>query len=113
MVSRLNLGAELESVLASINYPQNVYYQPPESVRMKYPCIVYKRNSAWTRFADNKPYLFEESYEVTMIDRDPDSPAVRAIAMHFPKCRFNRHFTIANLNHDVFTIYWRKDSKEE
>lgn len=106
MASRLDLHAELANILASINYPQNVYFQPPESVRMKYPCIVYKRNSGWTRFADNKPYIFEDSYEVTVIDRDPDSPIIRAIAMHFPKCRYSRHFVNANLYHDVYTLYW-------
>ena len=113
MVSRLNLQAELASVLASVNRPQNVYFQPPESTRMNYPCIVFKRNGARTLFADNKPYTFEESYEVTVIDRDPDSPIVRAVGMHFPKSRFNRHYTVDNLNHDVFIIYWHKDSKEE
>jgi hypothetical protein len=113
MASRLNLHAELASVLASVDRPQNVYFQPPESIRMKYPCIVYKRSSGRTTFADNKPYTFEESYEVTVIDRDPDSPIVRALAMHFPKSRYNRHLTVDNLHHDVFVIYWYKNSKEE
>ena len=113
MASRLKLHAELASVLASINKPQNVYFQPPESIRLEYPCIIYKRDGANTTYADNKPYTFEERYQVTIVDRDPDSPIIRAVGMHFPKSRFNRHYTVDNLNHDVFIIYWFEDSKEE
>ena len=106
MASRLDLHAELANVLASINYPQNVYFQPPESVRMKYPCIVYEKSGGHNRFADNRPYYFEERYKVTAIDRDPDSALVRTIAMHFPKNHYDQHFIHDNLYHDVFTIYW-------
>lgn len=113
MVSRLNLHAEFISLLASIRQPQNVYFQPPESILLKYPCILYKRSSGVTTYADNKPYTFEEGYEVTVIDPNPDSPIVRTMAMHFPKCRFNRHYTSDNLNHDVFIIYWHNSAKEE
>ena len=113
MASRLKLHAELANVLASVNSPQNVYFQPPESVRLEYPCIIYKRSSGRTTYADNKPYIFDKSYEVTVIDRDPDSPIVDAMAMHFPKSRYNRHMTVDNLHHDVFVVYWNHDSKEE
>lgn len=37
MASRLNLQTFLEEILES----RNVYFQPPESVKMKYPAIVY------------------------------------------------------------------------
>lgn len=113
MASRLKLHQRLKDLLSELGEPQNVYYQPPESIRLEYPCIVYKRNGAVTTFANNKPYTFKPSYEVKVIDRDPDSPIVRAIGMSFPESRFNRHFTVDNLNHDVFIIYWHNDSKEE
>ena len=111
--SRLNLDAELANVLASVNKPQNLYFQPPESIRLKYPCIIYERSGGHTRFADNRPYFFEERYKITVIDRDPDNPTVRAIAMHFPKNHYDQHFVHDNLHHDVFTIYWHRNSKEE
>ena len=37
MANRLDLQALLEDLLGS----RNVYYQPPESVKMNYPAIVY------------------------------------------------------------------------
>lgn len=98
---RLELQKLLEDILGS----RHVYYQPPESVKMKYPAIVYERNDIEKVYADNKPWLKHYEYMITVIDRNPDSPIVSAIA-DLPKCRFNRHFTSDNLNHDIFTIYY-------
>lgn len=100
MVSRL----DLDHALAEIIGADHLYFQPPETVKMKYPCIVYERNKAKTDFADNFPYMYRKAYSVTVIDRNPDSPYPDRIAQ-LPMCVFDRHFKFDNLNHDVFTIY--------
>ena len=82
-----------------------VYFQPAENITMEYPCIVYQRDSAETLFADNDPYRFTQRYQVTVIDRNPDSPILEKVNA-LPKCTFNRFFTADNLNHDVFTIFF-------
>lgn len=102
MGSRLQLQAELESLLES----ENVYYQPPENLRMNYPCIRYNLSSGNTRFADNKPYMFDKEYSVTMIRYSSDEDMVKKIAMHFPKSRYDRQYKADGLVHDVFTIYY-------
>lgn len=84
---------------------KNVYFQPPESVKMKYPCIVYHRATGDTQFANNIPYLRRPLYDITVIDLDPDSPIIDAFWKAFPLARFNRHFTYDNLNHDSFMLY--------
>lgn len=101
MASRLALQIELESILGA----RHVYYQPPASVRMEYPAIVYCRNDIVNFHADDGIYSQMNSYELTVIDEDPDSEIVRAVSL-LPRCRFTRHFTSENLNHDVFTIYY-------
>lgn len=83
----------------------NVYFQPPPNVQMKYPAIVYNRDYEETRFAGNKPYMREKRYQVTVIDRDPDSLIPDRVA-ELPMCTFNRFFAADNLNHDVFTLYF-------
>lgn len=102
MGRRLDLHAKLIALLGS-NF---VYFQPPESVELHYPCIVYRRSSGDTKYSNDMPYLFAQAYEVTIIDPDPDSCYIRKMAMGFPKIRFNRHFVNDNLNHDVFTLYY-------
>lgn len=101
MASRLDLHELLCSVLGT----RNVYFQPPESVKMQYPCIVYKRSSVNTRFADNELYMRKKRYTVTVIDKNPDSEIPDKVAS-IPMCAFDRHFTSDNLNHDVFSIYY-------
>ena len=96
---------ELHEVLCNIIGSRNVYYQPPESIKMNYPAIVYSRNDISNKYGDDIPYVQSVSYQVTVIDKDPDSTIVSDIAK-LPYCRFNRHFTSDNLNHDVFTLYY-------
>ena len=101
MASRLNLHEELCTILGS----KNVYFQPPESVRMTYPAIVYSRSRIENTFANNTVYMQKNGYEVTLIDPNPDSPFVEALSK-FPMCRFDRHFKSDNLNHYTFTLYY-------
>lgn len=101
MGSRLDLQTKLETLLGS----KNVYYQPPASVRMNYPAIVYSRSNIENRHADDYVYMQAYFYEVIVIDEDPDSEIVENVSK-LPGCRFDRHYTSDNLNHDVFTLYY-------
>lgn len=96
---------ELQGVLETLLGSDQVYFQPPNNITLKYPCIIYTRDDAETKFADNNPYSFIKRYQVTSIDRNPDSTTVTKLAkMHM--CVFNRHFVVENLNHDVFSLYF-------
>ena len=99
MGSRLDLQNLLESVLGS----RNVYYQPPESIRINYPAIIYSRNDIDNNFADDIVYMQNHTYQVIVIDANPDSEIIDKISK-LPMCRYNRHYTSDNLNHDVFII---------
>lgn len=101
MGQRLQLQALLEEVLGN----GNVYFQPPANVVMSYPCIVYNRDSTETQFAGNLPYRSTLRYQVTVIDRNPDSLIPGKVAA-LPMCLFNRHYTANNLHHDVFNLYF-------
>ena len=101
MDRRMSLQAKLEEILGS----RNVYYEPPESLKIKYPCIIYKRDADNTRYADNIRYKSINGYQVTIIDKASDSPIIDRLKT-LPMCRWNRHFASDNLNHDVFTLYY-------
>lgn len=95
---------EFNSVLKGILGTNQVYFQSPESVKMKYPAIVYELNDIQNVYADDSTYLRHKSYSVTLMDKNPDSEFVEAIA-DLPKCKFNRFFVSENINHWVFTIF--------
>lgn len=97
--------ADLQDILKDILGTDNVYFQPPPSVSMEYPCIVYQRDYEATTFADDKPYSRKKRYQVTVIDRDPDSVIPDKIA-DLPLSSFDRFYTADNLNHDVFKLFF-------
>lgn len=99
MDNRLKLQNLLEEALGS----KQVYFQPPSSIRMKYPAIVYSRSNIENVSANDSVYIQRYSYQITVMDYDPDSEIVKKISM-IPGIRFGNHFTSENLNHDVFTI---------
>lgn len=96
---------DLQDLLVSLLGSDNVYFQPPPSLQMSYPCIVYERGRINTDFADDLPYNRRKQYQVTVIDRDADSlipDKVGALAT----CVHERFFTANNLNHDVFRLFF-------
>lgn len=99
MVRRLQLHQLLETF---VDY---VYFQPPTNVQLKYPCIIYKRDFANTEFADNNPYSHRLRYMVTVITTNPDSEIPMKVA-GMPMSLFNRFYTVDNLNHDVYNVYF-------
>lgn len=102
MGRRVDLQTLLESLV-----PEGgaVYFQPPDNVQMVYPCIVYQRYIAKSEFADGVPYIHTERYQVTVMDRDPDSLIPAKVAA-LPMCIKNRFFVVNNLNHDVYNLYF-------
>lgn len=101
MSSRTDLQTYLETLIGS----ENVYFQPPPSIQMSYPCIVYRRSRIETEHANNKPYSHRKRYTITVIDKDPDS-LLPDLVSDIPTASFDAHYAVDNLNHDVFTIYF-------
>ena len=101
----MNKRLELHNILCEILGSSNVYYQPPESTKMKYPAIVYEISDIDNTFADNGAYNQKTVYKITVIDKNPDSEIIYRIS-RMPACHYDRHFFNDNLNHDVFLIYY-------
>ena len=83
----------------------NVYFQPPESVKMQYPAIRYELSHIEMDYADDRPYTSAKRYSVTIIDKNPDSFLPKLMTA-LPFCSFDRFYTASNLNHWVFNLYF-------
>jgi hypothetical protein len=101
MLKRVDLQARLEELLGT----PNVYFQPPESMRIQYDAIVYFRKDIQNSHANDSVYKQDAAYEVVAIYKNPDSDLPMKIS-RLPMCSFDRHYVADNLNHDVFTLYW-------
>ena len=99
--TRLTLQTLLEQILGS----RNVYFSPPSSLNMKYPCIRYQLADMNDTPADNIAYMRQKKYTLTYIDSNPDSVIPDKI-LEIPYCSFDRPYTSDNLNHFVFILYW-------
>lgn len=96
---------ELHEKLCDILGTRNVYFQPPESIKMKYPAIVYELSNIKSLYANGGVYLSGKKYKIIIIDKDPDSLLVDKIAS-LPTSQFARAYRVDNLNHWVFELFY-------
>lgn len=107
MASRLKLHDEFIDILGTRNESESrVYFQPPESKKMKYPCIRYSKSEPNLEHANNKVYVNINRYEGVAIDYDPDSEIPNEILTQFQMCSLGKPYTSNGLNHFPFTIYY-------
>ena len=100
--NRLKLHEKLCEILGS----RNVYFQPPASVKMQYPAIVYNLKDIDPKHANNLVDTRFFCYAITVIDRNPDSEIVDEISQ-LPMCSMDRpSYASDGLNHFVFTLYY-------
>lgn len=100
MRTRVDLHHDLVNVLKS----KYVYFQPPESIKLVFPCIIYGLNRVKNDPADDETYRRFKQYKVTLITTDPDSGLFDDI-LNLPMCSFDRSYTADGLYHFVFLIY--------
>ncbi len=101
MASRL----KLHKVLVTLSNVKKVYFQPPSTVKMDYPCIVYELDEIDSIYANNSKYINTKKYQLTIIDKNPDSTIPDEV-LKFPLCKLDRLFSSDGLNHWVFNLYF-------
>lgn len=99
---RVELQLKLEAILGS----KNVYFQPPETMKLNYPCIIYFKNAPLARYANDAIYKRKQSYTVTVVDKNPDSELGYMISDSFQYCKIDSNYKSDNLNHTKLTLYY-------
>lgn len=94
---------ELQILLEELT--EHVYFQAPPNNKAQYPCIVYSRDGVSAQHADNELYQHAKRYQVTVIDRDPNTVLADKVE-HLRFCAFQRSFKAADLNHYVFSLFF-------
>ena len=100
-LSRLEIQERLEALADNLH----VYYQPPASVRISYPAIIFRLNDYSQNWADDNLYKKDRSYLITFIHYDPDNDLIEKLLWAFPKLRYDRTYTSDNLYHYVYVLY--------
>jgi len=100
MKTRSDLQLYLENVSGV-----KVYFNPPETVQLTYPCIVYNRDYIYNHHADNKIHLQENRYVVNVLDKKVDGDIFKIISK-LPRCRYKNHSFKNGISQDSFTLYF-------
>lgn len=99
MDSRLTLQYKLEELLES----KEVYYQPPESIKITYPAIIYSHDGIFSTSSNDKKYVRRDKYLITVVSKLPDHPVVNKI-LDLPYTSYVREYRSNNLYHVVLSI---------
>ena len=102
MHNRSELNKKLERLIGS----SNVYFQPPTSVQLSYPCVIYTLGTGDMKRADDSVYMYTYSYEVTFIYKRPNIDIVEQVLKTFSMSSIYRVYVSDNLNHYAFRIYY-------
>lgn len=86
-------------------FANNLYFQPPSNVLMKYPCIVYEKATPDKKNANNRTYVSSDEYQITVIERDPDSNTADDIVAAIPYSAIANRFVTDNLYHTIIKLY--------
>lgn len=100
---RLLLHQKLVEILGNSN---RVYFQPPATLKMSYPCIRYSKLNIDTDNAGNKVYKAFQEYRVIYISKDPDDSIATQMFENFSRINSGNTYIADNLNHEVFDIYY-------
>ena len=96
---RLKLQTELEEILGS----RNVYFQPPSSISLSYPCIIYTYDDYYKTYADGLSYKSTDKYSIILITKDPLPEELLDRLNSMDYTIFDRHYSSDNLHHFAFS----------
>lgn len=100
--NRLALREILSKVMVDCGEEPKLYYQPPESMRLEYPCMIYHLKDMSSNYADNRPYMKLISFDITYVTRSPSSSVPVAMTDQ-SLMSFDRYYTADNLHHYAYT----------
>ena len=99
-MNRYALHRELEE------HSDHVYYQPPSNIRMNFPCIVYNKIPKFKEYGNDGIYIKKQGYQITVMDKDPDSFTADDLEDHFQYCSITQYFTNDNIHHVILELYY-------
>lgn len=101
MDNRLELQNKLETLVGG-----RVYFQPPASVNLIYPCAICNLAAGYSRRADDTTYTYTNRFDVMLIFKYPNFKIIEEVLKTFPMCSISRVYIVDNLYHYAFDLYY-------
>ena len=97
---------DLQKKLVEIIGNNNVYFQPPSNIQMKYPAIRYQLDSIELQRADNLNYSKFRSYAITHIYKSLSNELTDKMINSFQSIRFVSRMYVDGLYNDRYELIW-------
>ena len=102
MRSRQTLQDKLEKILGT----GAVYFQPPESKTLTYPCIVFELNDTDVTSADNRRFITYDRYHIKHLYKSINNCLKNTILDSFDYISHDNQMKVDGLYNDDFTLYY-------
>lgn len=99
LAKRIDLQRYLESLVGK----GRVYFEPPETLKIQYPCIVYNLSRFDPVSADNLSYTVHQDYDVQYITREPE-PDIPLKLAYSKRFRAGQHFVSDGMHHFNYSV---------
>lgn len=96
---------ELHHILENTLGTKNVFFEPPESFKLTYPCIVYYLSGHNERRADNDQYTLIKHYTMVYITQKADDAMIDKLEK-LKFCSLNHPYVSSNLHHYAYNLYY-------
>lgn len=106
MANFLENRVAFQRILESLLGSKNVYFQPPENIKINYPAIIYKLETINKTNANNAMYKHNCKYSLTYISKNPDDDTVIKI-LSLDHSSMNARYIADGLYHTKFTIFYK------
>ena len=100
MLKRVDIQEKFKFLLGS----NNVYYQPPANLKMKYPAIVYSLDGLDVKRFDNARLINKNCFSVTHIYRNESENLVETMLKNFEYISFDNRSIVDGIYNDHYTI---------
>lgn len=97
---RLELAIKLE------DFCPNCYYQPPSDITMKYPCIIYNKDTPLQSNANDFNYISIDKYILTIVEYKADTGVAEKIRDAFRTARISQKYIADRLHHTKIELYF-------
>jgi predicted membrane-bound spermidine synthase len=57
-------------------------------------------------FANDVIYASQQEYQLTVVEKNPDSTVADSIESHLKHCAINQYYTVDNLHHTTLNLYY-------
>lgn len=102
---RITFDKKLRQILQDNGLDVNIYFEPPRSISVKTPNILYKLDRSKPIYGDNKAYVDIAEYTVIFRTKEPCC-IIHNDLLKLGQSSFVSKYTKDGLNHYQYKIYY-------